>query len=102
MVSFGSHMCIPHESMFIACHKSADEIEKLYCECFLSDCLKCEDYYYTICPLRCHAIKSHTGSDLMNKEATILGILFCHNKHTVNYASNLIKNHTLIAQILSE
>jgi hypothetical protein len=76
--------------MLIACQKCAVEIEKLHCEC----CLKCEDdfYYNTICPLRCPAIKSHTGSDLVNKEATVSSILFCHNKHSVNNALNLIKN----------
>jgi len=79
--------------MLVLCQKSSDEIEKLYCECFLSDYLKCEDYCYnTICPLRCPAIKSHTGCDLVNKEATVPSILFCHNKHSGNNALNLITN----------
>ena len=91
-VSFGSHTCIPCESMLIACQKSADEIEELYCECFLSDYLMYEDYYNTICPLRYPAMKSHTGCDLVNKEATVPSILFCHNKHSVNNALNLITN----------
>ena len=94
MVLFGSYTCIPCEIMLIACQKSADEIEKLYCECFLSNCLKCEDCYCnnTICPLRFPAVKSHTGSDLVNKEATVPSILFCHNKHSVNNVLNLITN----------
>jgi hypothetical protein len=71
---------------------SADGIEKLYCECSLSDYLKFEDYYYTICPLRCPAIQNPTGSDLVNKEAKAPSLIFCHNKHSVNNASNLIKN----------
>jgi hypothetical protein len=117
MVLFGSLTCSPCESMLVACQKSSDEIEKLYCECFLSDYLKCEDYYYyyyyyyyIICPLRFPAIKSHTGCDLVNKEATVPSILFCHNKHSGNNALNLITNCVrmkhfgvnLLSQIKSE
>jgi hypothetical protein len=99
IVLFSSHKCIPRESTFFSCKKFADGIEKLYCECSRLDYFKFEDYYYIICPLRCPAVQSPTGSDLVNKEAKAPSLFFCHNKHSVNNASNLIKNPTLVAQL---
>ena len=51
-----------------------------YCTLYAGTCPQ-GSALYTVCwnmPTR----KSHVGSDLVNEEATIPGLLFCHQKHS--------------------
>jgi hypothetical protein len=56
------------------------KLETLHSACFLSDCLQCKDYYYTLYPLMCLTSENCMGSDLAKEKATVPCLLFCHWK----------------------
>ena len=57
---------------------SAGEIENTIFLILSFICLQCKGYYSKFYPSATTAVKYHTGSDLVNGEATIPDSLFCH------------------------
>jgi hypothetical protein len=68
--------------------QSASETGKKTRASFFSVRLRCENYFHQIHVLICPTGKNRTGSDPANQKASVLCILFCHQKYSTNNAQN--------------
>lgn len=70
-------------------------LKKLQSECLFSDNLWCQDFECTLYPLTCRTSKICSVSYLVNEEATVPCLLFCHENHALNYAHNYFPCKTI-------